>query len=219
MEFQRSAISQQDKEAIEKRDAIEKAREEQELIAGARKKLNLPPRFQDATFDNFYTERQPTACTAALDFIDQQRDMQSFFKGLYLYGIAGSGKTHIAAAIANKLMMEFRPRFVTVPELLIRIKKNFNTNADDEFLDNLSRTRLLVLDDIGSEKPTEWVQETLFVLIDRRYTHYLPTIFTSNCSLDQLAERLGYRIASRIAEMSKVVELKKVDYRIIEKTK
>ena len=188
--------------------------ERREKVLQAHKRLGLSPRFARATFENFKADIQPLAHKTAVKFAEDYKPGKTS-KGLYLFGHAGSGKTHLAASIGNKLFLNDGVRFVTAPELLLEIKKTFNNQySDDHLLDRLSTSKLLIIDDLGSEKPTEWVQETLFVLIDRRYTHYLPTIFTSNYSLDQLKERLGYRIASRIAEMSEVVELKAVDYRI-----
>ncbi len=217
MEFQRLTISQSDKKKLdkefEKRNLEYQAQERREHLEASRKRLALPPRFQGAKFENFDSTLQPKAYERAVEFSEKYKSRETK-KGLYFYGHAGSGKTHLASAIGNKLMETAKVRFVTAPEILLQIKKSFNTNINDEYLDRLSYTELLMIDDLGSEKPTEWVQETLFVLIDRRYTNYLPTIFTSNFSLDQLKERLGYRIASRIAEMSEVVELKASDYRI-----
>ena len=173
-----------------------------------RQQLKMSPRFARATFETFEQADQPVAYAAAEAFTKRSADDKPW---LYLFGRSGSGKTHLAAAIANQAM---NAKFVTVPELLLEIKKTFRDGTEDGLLDSLSKTKLLILDDLGSEKPTEWVQETMFVLIDRRYTHYLPTIITSNFSLDQLKDRLGYRIASRIAEMSQMVELRPRDFRI-----
>ena len=190
-------------EQIEAREAMEKSVS----------RLNLPPRFNKADLDTFDQSYQPRAFAMAQEF--SKGFTKATARGIYLFGLPGSGKTHLVSAIARTLIPQNVVRFVTVPELLLDIKKSFNnSHINDEYLDILGKTQVLILDDLGSEKPTEWVQETLFVLLNRRYTHYLPTIITSNCSLDQLAERLGYRIASRIAEMCDVVELKAVDYRI-----
>ncbi len=189
-------------------------RDDAEETQQATERLGLPPRFSRCALANFECGLQPVATAIAQRFIDSYSPKDTR-KGIYLYGLAGSGKTHIAAAVANALLLKARPRFVTSPELLLQIKKTYgNAHGDDEYIDRLSYAKLLIIDDIGSEKPTEWVQETLFVIIDRRYTHYLPTIITSNFSLDQLKDRLGYRIASRIAEMTEVVELRATDYRI-----
>ena len=209
MEYPRNLpISQKDREDRE-RDYLDQEKREQE--ESLRKRLNLPPRFSKCTLNNFDPMMQITAEKSAKDYIEKYDKKTS--KGLYFYGHAGSGKTHLVASIGNALIEKARPRFVSVPELLLRLKKGFSDNHD-EYLDTISYTQLLILDDIGSEKPTEWVQEILFVIIDRRYTNFLPTLFTSNLSLDQLKDRLGRRIASRIAEMSEVVELRPSDYRI-----
>ncbi len=178
------------------------------------KLLGLPPRFMTANFKDFKRDLQPVAYRVAGKYAQHYRPTKQT-RGLYFYGQPGCGKTHLMAAIANHLIPKENVRFITSPELLLSIRKSFNaTTGDEGLLDQLSQTKLLIIDDIGSEKPTEWVQETLFVLIDRRYTNFMPTLFTSNFSLDQLKDRLGYRTASRIAEMGDVVELKANDYRI-----
>lgn len=192
------------------------SQDKNEEIAAARERLKLPPRFERATLANFEKDLQKTAFDIADRFTKTYSPTTR--RGIYFYGLPGSGKTHLASGIANDLLLKGRPRFTTSPELLLHIRKTYSTgNSDEEYIDRMSYSKLLIIDDLGSEKPTEWVLETLFVIIDRRYTNYLPTIFTSNYSLDQLKERLGYRIASRIAEMTEVVELRPVDYRIKKK--
>lgn len=194
--------------------AIEKEEEKQKAMQYAKKRLGLPPRFAECTFENFKRELQYVACEISEKYVHDYVPIDTR-KGLYLFGEPGSGKTHLAAAMGNALCLKEATYFTTAPELLLKIKKTFNdSKANDELLDRLSEAPLLIIDDIGSEKPTEWVRETFFVLIDRRYTHYRPTIITSNYSLDTLKDRLGYRIASRIAEVSTMVELRPNDYRI-----
>ena len=72
----------------------------------------------------------------------------------------------------------------------------------------------LALDDIGSEKATDWALQMLYLLIDRRYSQMLKTIITSNLTLDQIADRLDDRISSRIAGMCKIVSIKGKDRRL-----
>lgn len=188
-------------------------KEKQEKIAYCVKRLGMPPKFQGASFENFKKELQPVAFQFASSFAEGYKPGETK-KGLYLFGQAGSGKTHLAASIGNRLVQN-DVRFTTAPEFLLDIKRTFNIGvSSDRLLDALSQAELLILDDLGSEKPTEWVQEILFVLIDRRYVNELPTIYTSNLSLDQLKERLPYKIASRIAGTCEVVEMKAGDYRI-----
>ncbi|EKD46442.1 MAG: hypothetical protein ACD_67C00234G0001, partial [uncultured bacterium] len=73
---------------------------------------------------------------------------------------------------------------------------------------------LLVFDDIGAEKSSDWVQETLFVLINHRYEQMLSTILTTNCTLDELATRVGKRITSRLIEMCRCIRMDGEDWRI-----
>jgi len=76
---------------------------------------------------------------------------------------------------------------------------------------------LLVLDDIGVEKNSEWVQQTLTNIIDKRYSEMRCTVFTSNCELGEIETRLSTRIASRIAGMCVVVRLAGSDRRVLAK--
>ena len=61
---------------------------------------------------------------------------------------------------------------------------------------------MLILDDLGAEKPSDWVKEQLYVIINRRYENMLPTIITTNCTMNELKDRIGERTASRIIEMT-----------------
>ena len=70
------------------------------------------------------------------------------------------------------------------------------------------------MDDMGAEKTTDWSMSTLYVLIDKRYSEMMPTIITSNLTVAEVADKVGDRIASRIAGMCKVIELKGKDRRL-----
>lgn len=148
-------------------------------------------------------------------------------KGLYLFGKVGCGKTMLAA----KVVVEYARRlfvlndfveesvcFVTAPGLLQEIRASFqkdSPNQEEKIVGDLSSVRLLVIDDLGAEKTSEWALQTLYVIINNRYESMLPTIFTSNLSLDELAEKLGSdRIPSRIAGMCEIIELDGDDRRI-----
>lgn len=115
------------------------------------------------------------------------------------------------------MMINSKVSFISVPELLLRIRASFNQGSDEnesELLENFSGKDLLFLDDIGSEKTTEWVSQTLYLLIDRRYREMKRTIISSNLTLDELSSKLDDRIASRIAGMCKVIEIKGKDRRL-----
>ena len=142
-------------------------------------------------------------------------------RGLILSGSYGTGKTHLAAAIINELLKTKNVvgAFVVVPDLLKAIRKSFDEkdNKDiKQLFDTVKKSELLVLDDLGSEKSSDWVREQLFILINSRYENMLPTIITTNLSMSELAEEnvLGRRIVSRLCEMTSGVIVKAGDYRL-----
>ena len=142
-------------------------------------------------------------------------------RGLYLYGKCGTGKTHVAYAIANYCHeKKLKTMFYSSTDLLREIKQDFDEDKkyvpsdQTNFAEILKFNGLLIIDDIGSEKPTEWAIETLYAIINKRYEAVYPTIFTSNFTLEELAGRLGDRIVSRIAGSCEVVELQGKDRRL-----
>ncbi len=142
--------------------------------------------------------------------------------GLMFYGHAGSGKTHLAVAITRHIIEEKQilVRFVRIVDLLLDIRNTYNENeswraeSENDLLRKYALTPLLILDDIGSEKTTDWVRQILYQIIDERWIEQKPIIITSNLTLDELEGRLGERIASRIAGMTQLIEMKSHDYRI-----
>lgn len=134
-----------------------------------------------------------------------------------LWGDYGIGKTGLAVSTLRAAMElhGIDAYFCTVPELLSEIRSGFRGGrlpyADDsqqtavpsagEVQRMVRDTTLLILDDIGAERVTDWVADTLFTLINHRHNHRLRTIFTSNLSTERLAGHLGERLAWRIFEM------------------
>ena len=108
-------------------------------------------------------------------------------------------------------------RWTSVPELLLELRGSFRDGSEDseqKIIDEYSRTGHLILDDLGAEKSSEYTIQSLYLIIDRRYSDLMPTIITSNMSIGEIANTVGDRIASRIAGMCKVIELKGRDRRI-----
>jgi DNA replication protein DnaC/intein/homing endonuclease len=125
--------------------------------------------------------------------------------------------THLAVAVMNDLMTRKKvpSLFVTVPEFLDNLREAYMIPGRDldEWMDAVKNADLLVLDDLGTERPTEWVRERLFVVVNHRYREALPTLFTSNIGPENLPAQLGERTASRIIAMCEGVELEGTDYR------
>lgn len=140
-------------------------------------------------------------------------------QGLYIHGSAGVGKTHIAYALlkAGYEVLHKNTKIYNTTELLHSMRNDFNKDCNKEYcISNEVRDYrgILIFDDIGAEKLSEWVQETFYLIINKRYNDMLPTIFTSNLSVPQLAEHFGDRITSRIVGMCDIVEIKGEDRRL-----
>lgn len=195
----------------------------QQKVLSLRKRSEMPVRLADATFSDFKVEENlsPTLAKArdACERYAAEFEERSWSgEGLYLAGPVGTGKTHLAAATARRLMYRRHTPtlFVTVPDLLDRMRPgNFGGVQDDReaWFAAAKGAELLVLDDLGAEKATEWAQERVFILINHRYRERLPTIFTSNLDPEELGEHLGERVVSRIVEVSEFVRVAGVDYR------
>ncbi len=122
---------------------------------------------------------------------------------LVLVGSYGSGKTHLAASIANRRQLLGEPvMFVTAPDLLDHLRATFSPDSlisYDRLFHEIRNAPLLVLDDLGVENASPWAREKLFQLIDHRYRAQLPTVFTMSKPLEEVDQR----IASRIGDPSR----------------
>lgn len=128
------------------------------------------------------------------------RDFASHPEGwLLLTGAYGSGKTHLAAAIAHDVMSRGEPvLFVVVPDLLDHLRATFGPSSETSFDDRFEAVRqspLLILDDFGSQSATPWAKEKLFQILNFRYVAHLPTVLTTNLRLNEIEPRLRSRLA------------------------
>lgn len=152
-------------------------------------------------------------------------------QGLYLYGTVGTGKTTAVCSIAMSYIVMKSQRdlregnrthqlvqYVNIPDLLDLIKRGFDDDESakiaEQKMKNLRKVPLVILDDIGAERPSEWARERLLTVIGSRYDNELSTFLTSNLTLKELREidPTG-RIPSRIAGMSVPIEFTGADRR------
>lgn len=141
-------------------------------------------------------------------------------RGAYLFGQIGCGKTHIAYAIKKHFEAEYHiPVWViNTTWLLHSLRLDFDRRPiDREWIDDkiMKSKGLIIFDDIGVEKVTDWVAEAMYLMINERYEAMKPMIFTSNLSLDELSTKIGDRVPSRIAGMCDIIEIKGTDRRTV----
>ena len=190
-----------EEEANRKAEAERKMRERINRIIG---ESGMGDRFLRRTFETFQlTDDNRRAAAAARRYADSFDTLlprpgapEPGSKCLFIAGPPGTGKTHLAAAIANHLIAQGRPVVcMTMIDLLERIKRTFSKRDTDEgsVLKIYKTVPLLVIDDIGKEPPTEWAISTVYNIINGRYEAYLPTIVTTNYDTEALIERMTPR--------------------------
>jgi len=174
---------------------------------------------KDLTFESFKPhgqtglgEMQASSLEKAFNYA--RHYSQSLNGWLLFYGSYGSGKTHLAAAIANFAVgMGVPTLFLTVPDLLDALRFSFDSEdtSFEERFEEIRNAKLLVLDDFGTQNTTSWAQEKLFQIINYRYINKLSTVITTNLSLDEIEPRIRSRLSD--SELVANVEIKAPDYR------
>ena len=178
----------------------------------------LPERYKNKTFDNFNDSNEEYKY---VDFLKQCiTDYPEKPIEIILFGCTGAGKTHLAIASYLELTKQGKLsannfQFITAPEFLFKIRESYNPNPkeyESQIMDRYSECDFLILDDLGSEKTSEFAVQALYLLIDRRIRNIKPMIITTNLTLERIEEKLDARIASRLSGM-KVVKINLPDYR------
>ncbi|GHH96242.1 ATP-binding protein [Streptomyces capillispiralis] len=176
----------------------------------------MPPRYQGAVADH------PQVLAWAKDVAQQAvapslgaRRQVTTGPSLLMAGVVGAGKTHQAYGAVRQLVQTgvgVRWRATTAADLYADLRPRPGVDSERE-LAAVSRCPLLIIDDLGAAKASEWVEEVTYRLINRRYNHMLPTLITTNLAIKDLRAYLGDRVTSRLAQMTTRVEFEPVDRR------
>ena len=186
-------------------------------------KTRIPKRYENCHFHS-YRIMNPSQERAFKYSSKLTMEYPAVERGLLLMGTVGVGKTHLAVSILKGLTERgFNCLFYESGSLLKEIQNSYNVNTQTSELKVLSpilEAEILVLDEIGATKPSEWVRDTMANIINTRYNDKKLTIFTTNY-LDEkrtereetLEERIGVRLRSRIFEMCRTVPIGGEDFR------
>lgn len=196
--------------AAEKREAEKRERERfefEERVKELRKSGFPESDMSQWTFNNDDMEN-PKITNAMKNYVEKFTDFKKAGKGLLLHGGVGTGKTFAACEVANALIDKGYPVLVTNFARLVNTLQT--TFEKQEYIDSLNRFALLVIDDLGIERDTAFIQEQVYNIIDSRYRAGLPMIITTNLSIEKIKnpESIEYgRIYDRILERCFPIEV------------
>lgn len=167
----------------------------------------ISERFRERTFKRFNAKGYEEQVRKAINYAQGFEETRG--KGLLFLGSTGTGKTHLVAAIANYLMDE-----KSVPVIFTTSTGLFRALIEDKYwLHEIKKVPLLIIDDLGKEKVTEWNRDTLFEIINSRYEEYLPVVITSNDTPMELEQNVGTAVYSRLCEICDLIVMNGRDYR------
>ena len=179
----------------------------------------MDERLRDVSFDSFRkTNDNAYNLKLCLRYANHFDEMLAKNQGLLFYGGVGTGKTFAAACIANQLLNQRIPVIMTSFVKLLESMQGFSED-DSALIARLNRAKLLIIDDLGAERSTDYALEKVYDIVDSRYRAKLPIILTTNLSMTELKESTDIRytrIYDRIFEMCYPMQFKGQSWRKVE---
>ncbi len=171
---------------IEQERAEKQKQKDMERVIELRKLSLLDKRYESATFGNFitspYNEKNLKLCRR---FAEHFEDMRSKNQGLLMWGNVGTGKSYAAACIVNYLLSAKTPCIMTSIVKILQLIQN-NVAEENNIVSRLSHVPLVVFDDFGTERNTEYALEKIYNILDSRYRSGLPMIVTTNLTFKEM---------------------------------
>lgn len=205
---------------------------EKELATGTirarehmRKLSGLPIGYIKKTFDNFEPRNDDEANCKRLSTEFADKDYSNTGLWFVMAGTVGTGKTHISAAIINRMIdncaideniaRQFVPlggfgnitppcKYIRCTDLIAGVKERMDNHTAEDFETICKNTAVLILDDFGVTRTTEWNQDLFYRILDHRYINEKPTVISTNLSVEELKSAFGERTYDRIKDMCKL---------------
>ncbi len=177
----------------------------------------IPRKYRDVSFDRPpVTDIDPQIVVATRHFAVRVEEQIDAGRGLWFMGPVGTGKTTLAMLVAQAALSAGRTVAIySLPDLLRKIRRTFDTGSHDDLFDRLTAVDLLHIDDIGAEQTTPWVLEELYSIVYARYEEQRSMVITTNIlDREALCEQISERTVSRLTEMCDELPLLGHDHRM-----
>lgn len=206
------ACRAESQERDDARRQAERAAERDRRIAALLGRSGIPARFVDRSFANYVATApgQKVALGVCRAYAESWPEKSAQGASIVLTGSPGTGKTHLACAIGNKVLREHFATvlFATVSAMLRAIKETYRKDSqrtEQEVIDRLAEPNLLIVDEVGVQVGSEHEKLLMFEVLNERYQNLRPTILISNLSVDELETFLGHRVMDRYRECGSVL--------------